>query len=181
MPLLKEFYFDGDCVNKQRIPTLFIFIGVMGACTILYGFQQPLPQVFYVIGASLLLITALYFQLTFFIALELILIAGHGAILLGIGPVLQAVLPILLSIQFLAYYVLSGRLENVFRLIGIIGIALLSIGFADENQWIFFFGSLGIAIFAFYQVYEGYRAALLWALFNLIYVGIAAYKLAHGV
>lgn len=180
MPLPKESYFAGDCVNKNRLPPLFIIIGIIGACIILYGFTQPIPQKYYVVGASLLLGTAIYFQLTFFIALELILLAGHGAILLGIGPVLQAVLPVLLSIQFLAYYILSGRLENVFRLIGIMGIALLSIGFADENQWIFFFGSLTIAIFAFHQVYQGYKAALLWALFNLIYVGIAAYKLIQG-
>lgn len=179
MPLPKEFYFAGDCVNKNNsLATLFFSIGIMGACVILYGFtQHTTPQIYYVIGASMLLVTAIYFQLTYFIALELIVIAGHGAILLGIGPVSQAVLPVLLSIQFLVYYILSGRLENVFRLIGIVGIALLSIGFADENQWIFLFGGLGVSIFAFHQVYQGYRAALLWGIFNLIYVSIATYKL----
>jgi len=179
MPLPKESSFTGDYVNKKNhLDTFFLSVGIIGACIILYGFtQHAIPQLYYVTGASLLLVTAIYFQLTYFIALELILLAGHGAILLGIGPVLQAVLPILLSIQFLAYYILSGRLENIFRFVGIVGIALLSIGFASENQWIFFFGSLGISIFAFYQVYQGYKAALLWGIFNLIYVGIAAYNL----
>lgn len=164
-------------MNKNSQAALYILIGILGACTTLYGLTQPSAQIDYVAGASLLLVAAIYFQLTYFVALELILIAGHGAILLGIGSVLQAVLPILLSAQFLAYYLLSGQLGNIFRLIGIIGIALLSIGFAYENQWIFFFGSFGVSIFAFYQTYYKHRAALLWAILNLIYVFIAAYKL----
>lgn len=165
------------CVNKKHQATIFFTIGILGAITILCGLTQPFPQIYYVTGASLLLITAIYFQLTFFVALELILLAGHGAILLGIGPVLQAVIPVLLSLQFLAYYLMSGRLENIFRLIGITGIALLSIGFAFQDAWIFFFGSLGIATYALYQVYQGERAAWLWAIINLIYASISGFKI----
>jgi hypothetical protein len=178
MLLQKEFGFVGDCVNKNSLAPWFFSIGIIGACIILYGLTQTIvPQIYYVVGASFLLMTAIYFQLTYFVALELILIAGHGAILLGIGPVLQAVLPILLSIQFLAYYILSGRLESIFRVIGITGIALLSIAFAYTNPWLFLYGSLGVGIFAFYQVYQGYRAALLWGIFNIVYISIATYKL----
>jgi hypothetical protein len=164
-------------VNKWQVP-LFTFIGILGASTVLYGLlTQPVAQVYYVTGAAMLLLTAIYFRLTFFVALELILIAGHGAILLGIGQVLQAGIPILLTTQFLAYYLLSGQLNNIFRLIGIIGIALLSIAFAYENQWIFLYGSLAVSIFAFYQVYQKRWAALLWAALNSIYAVIAAYKI----
>ena len=164
-------------MDKNGQEALFISVGIIGASVILYGLTQTNAQLFYVAGATMLLVTAVYFQLTYFIALELILLAGHGAILLGIGPVLQAVLPILLSTQLLVYYLLSGRLGNIFRLIGIIGIALLSIGFAYQNQWIFAFGSLGVTIFAFYQVYQTRKVALLWGVLNLVYFFIAAYKL----
>ena len=177
MPLQKAFYYVGEHVKKNGQAAIFLSIGVMGACVILYGLTQPAAQLYYVIGSALLMSTAMYFQLTYFVALELILMAGHGAILLGIGPVLQVVLPILLCVQLLIYYLLSGRLENIFRLIGILGIALLSIGFAYENQWIFFFGSLAIAIFAIHQVYEGKRIALLWASLNLVFALLAATNL----
>ena len=177
MPLPREFYYVGDSMKKNTQATLFLSIGIFGAVVILYGLTQTSAQLYFVLGSALLMSTAMYYQLTYFIALELILMAGHGAILLGIGPVLQIVLPILLCLQLLTYYVLSGRLENIYRLIGILGIALLSIGFAYQNQWIFFFGSFGIAIFAIHQVYEGQRIALLWALLNGFFVIVAATKL----
>ena len=162
---------------KNGQETLWILVGILGAVANLYGLAQPSPQLYYVIGSCLLLVTAIYFRLTYFIALELILISGHGAILLGIGPVLQVVLPILLCAQLLIYYVMSGQLGHIFRLIGISGIALLSIGFAYENQWIFLFGSMEVAIFAFYQVYRGRYIALLWAILNTIFMLLATYQL----
>lgn len=149
----------------------------MGALIILYGVSEPYPPGYYVSGGILMLLTAIYYKLTYFIALEIILIAGHGAVLLGIGPTAQVVLPILLCLQLLFYYVLSGQLKNVFRFIGILGIGFLSIAFLYQNPWIFFFGSLGIAVFSFYQVYRGRHIALLWALLNLIFVFISVYKI----
>ena len=177
MPLPKAFYYVGEHVKKNAQEAIFLSIGIIGALIIFYGLTQTAAQLYFVIGSTMLMSTAMYFQLTYFVALELILMAGHGAILLGIGPVLQIVLPILLCTQLLAYYLLSGRLENIFRLIGISGIAILSIGFAYENQWIFLSGSLAVAIFAFYQAYEGRRVALLWAALNSVFALICAIKL----
>ncbi len=134
-------------------------------------------QVYYVIGSILLLLTSLHFRLIYFIALELILIAGHGAILLHIGNTLQIALPVLLSLQLLIFYLLSGQLNNFFLLIGISGIAFLSIGFAYENQWVFFFGSISIAIYAFYCTFQGKSITLLWAVLNSLFALIAVYKL----
>ncbi|MCP0913265.1 hypothetical protein NKV53_02635 [Legionella sp. 27cVA30] len=178
MPLPREFYSAGNLSVQTIKPIFFIFLGIIGALIILLGFKQPptAAQIYYVAGASLLLTTAVYFKLTYYIALELILLAGHGAILLGIGPVLQASLPIMLSLQLLVYYLLSGELR-IFRLIGITGIALLSIGFAYADPWIFFFGSLSIAVFAMYNVYQGRHIALLWAILNLVFTFGTAFKI----
>ena len=110
-------------------------------------------------------------------ALEIILLSGHGAILLGIGTVLQLALPILLCVQLLVFYFLSGRLNNIFLLIGIAGIAVISIGFAYENQWIFFIGSAFVAIYAFYNV-QRHRVSLLWAVLNVLFALIAITKIA---
>ena len=180
MLLPKGSYFDGDNqlkINKED--AIYLSLGLIGALIVLYGFMQThtQPTLDYVIGAFFLLTTAIYFKLTYFIALQLILIAGHGAILLGIGSVSQLILPILLCLQLFIYYSLSGQLNNPYLFIGIVGIALLSIAFAYENSWVVISGSLAISIYAFNQVYKKRLVALLWALLNLAFVLGSTYKL----
>jgi hypothetical protein len=156
---------------------LFLFCGIVGACILLSGLFYGPAQLYYVLGSILLLFTALHFKLTYFMALELILISGHGAILLEFSNHLQIALPILLSVQLLFFYLLSGQLSNVFLVVGISGIALLSIGFAYANQWVFFLGSISIAIYAFYTAYQGKPITLLWAILNTLFALTAVVKL----
>jgi hypothetical protein len=165
-------------VNKKNQDALYLSSGIIGALVILYDFAQAQTQIdlCYVIGASFMLISAIYFKFTYFVALEMIVIAGHGAVLLDLGTKAQIVLPILLCVQFLAYYLLSGQLNNIFRLVGIIGIALVSIAFSFANQWIFMFGCLCIAFFSFYLVYRGRIVALLWAVLNMTIVIISFFR-----
>lgn len=176
MQLIKAFTLSG----KKPSSVFFTFAGILGALIVLYGFSQPFAQIYYVLGAFLLLSTAIYFNLLYFIALELILLAGHGAILLGSGPYTQVVLPSLLSLQLLVYYLISGELKNIFRLIGIVGIALVSIGLSLTNLWISFYGALSIAIFACYKVYEGKKPALIWAVLNFVFVLVTGFMLIFG-
>ena len=112
-------------------------------------------------------------------ALEIILISGHGAVLFGLGTLSQIIIPITLCLQLLLYYLLNGELGNIYRVIGIIGIALVTVGFSYEykQEWYFFFGSLGVGIFAFYQVYRGRFAAWIWAILNSLLVFISLFKL----
>ncbi|MBA2656872.1 MAG: hypothetical protein H0U70_07780 [Tatlockia sp.] len=158
---------------------LFLLNGFVGSCILFMGLVQNPAQLYYVIGSSLLLITALHFKLIYFIALELIIIAGHGASFLHIGTTMQVAMPSLLTLQLLAFYFLSGQLNNIYLLVGIAGIALHSAGFAYANQWIFFFGSLLIAIYAFYAYFKGKKVALLWAILNSLFTLTAAYKLIY--
>jgi hypothetical protein len=169
MLLPKGYCSAGDTlINKIKTP-FFTSTGIVGAIIILLGFTQDNAQLYYVCGSTLLLLTAIFFNSTYFMALELILLAGHGAMLLGIGPIIQVVLPILLCLQLLVYYYLSDQLGNVFRIIGIVGIALLSIGFSYPYTGLFFVGSLCIALYAFYNVYNGKPIALIWAILNLFF------------
>ncbi|WED44408.1 hypothetical protein [Legionella cardiaca] len=164
-------------MNIKRQDQLFLLIGIIGSCILLLGLTNTPAQKYYVIGSALLLLTSIHFKLIYFIALEMILMAGHGAILLGIGTTLQLALPILLCIQLLSFYFMSGQLNNIFLLIGIAGIAVLSVGFSYENQWVFFIGSFSIAIYAFYTAYKGKTITLLWAVLNSLFALIAILKL----
>ncbi|KTC65091.1 Uncharacterised protein (plasmid) [Legionella adelaidensis] len=172
---IKAFTLNG----KSPAEVFFTLIGIIGAITVLFGFSQPFAQIYYIVGASLLLFTALYFKLVYFIALELILIAGHGAILLGIGPIQQIILPSLLCLQLFVYYLLSNELKNIFRVIGVIGIALVSIGLSLTHIWVSLFGALSVAIYAGYEVHLGKSAAAIWFFLNLIFVLITGFLIFY--
>ena len=162
-------------MKSQSRNYFYITLGILGACISLYGylFQNTEPQLFYIIGSSALLITAIYYKLVYFIALELILISGHLATLLGSGPYTKYTLPILLCLQLFLVYSMIGKNHLLFFLIGISGIALLSIGLASNNHIVFFFGGLLVALYAFYLAYKGQVIAYLWAILNSIFAVLA--------
>lgn len=171
----KVFILSGKPLIKSK-DALFLGIGIIGAIITLFGLIKNPSQAYFVAGSCLLLITSTYYRLFFFMALEIILIAGHGAIMLGIGSILQLAIPTLLCLQLLFFYYLSGQKVTIFLLIGIVGIATLSVGFAYENQWIFFSGSIAIALYAFYSAKTN-RAALLWGFLNGFFALLSLIKI----
>ena len=94
----------------------YIILAAIGALILLYGNAQTTPQIYYILGSFALLITAIHYRLVYFIALELILTAGHSAILLGVGPYTQLALPLLVSLQLFVFYLMVGRENIVFLL-----------------------------------------------------------------
>lgn len=156
-------------MDKKTSDALFIALGIAGAFIGLWGYFQSTPYKFYVVGSTLLLFTALHYKLLYFIALECILLACHGSIMLNIGFYTQIALPILLCFQLLIFYIMLGKQNSVLLIIGIVGIAMLSLGFASNNQWMFFSGSTCIALYAYYCIYKGIYPAYIWAAVNSIF------------
>ncbi len=144
-----------------------------------FGTSPPklYSQFYYFFGGIALLGTAIYFRLLFFIALQLILIAGHAAILLGSGPYTQFFLPILMCCQLLTFYLMFGKENSVVLILGVFGIALLSMGFAYNDKWIFFSGSSFIAIYAYYSGHKGLYPSYIWAVLNTIIALLALYRI----
>lgn len=167
-------------ITSERKDYYAVALGVLGAITTLLGIFQSHSNVFYVVGSVFLLFTAAYYKLVFFIALEMILIAGHGTVLLEIGPTLQVVLPLLLSLQLLFFYFSSNQIKDPLVLIGVLGIGTLSVGFAYQNQWVFFIGSSAIAAYAFYLAKNTTKVAYVWAVLNVVFACIAVAKLILG-
>ncbi len=156
----------------------YIALGVIGIIIGFLGKTQLFAQPYYVIGATALLITAIHYRLFYYIALELILIAGHLAIIFGSGPYTQLALPVLLSIQLFIFYLALGKKENYFFLfLGICGIPFLSIGFAFTEPWEVLVGSFFIALYSLYNGYKGVYPAYLWAVLNSIYILLALTKI----
>ena len=163
----KGFISSGNQSMIKSKDNLYLLLGAIGGCLTFLGLFLPpkLNSICFVICSTFLLITAINFKLVYFIALETILISGHAAILFGIGLNLQIALPILLSLQLLIFYGLSGQLTNLYILIGITGIALHSIGLVHQNDIIFLGGSATIAIYAIHAAQQT-KQAWLWAILN---------------
>ncbi len=173
MPFPKESFYAGKKDSFTLKDKLFYISAIIGSSILIYSMLRLYqPQVGFIIGSSFMLASAIYFRMFFFIALEMILISGHAAILLGIGPSLQLALPILLVFQLVVYYLFTNQLLNLYRIIGLAGISLLSIGFAYESAWIFFYGSLAVSTYAFYSASKGRIPALIWGFLNIIFAVI---------
>lgn len=153
-------------VNKTIQDIFVIVLGAVGSVIVLLGQIKTFGTPCFIAGSLALLITALYFRLTFFIALELIILAAYGSHYLQLAPLLQFIIPILLCVQLLAYYMLSGRLNNIFIIIGMIGISLLVVGYVYQQILITEFANLFIAFFSFYTAYNKRSVALIWAFLN---------------
>lgn len=173
-PLPKAFTSSGK--RDLQLGLFFYTLAITGALVSLFGTTQHPPQPYFVLGSLMLLMSAMHFRMPYFIALELILLAGHGAILLGIGRKLQLALPILLCFQLTVYMLFSGQLHNKFTLLATIAIALLSIGFAYNNQWVFFVGSSFIALYAFVLRNDS-PPALIWSGLNAGFSFVALARL----
>ena len=65
----------------------FVFLGVIGAIVCFCGVIHPTSNGVSAIGAALLLATSIFYRLNYFIALEVIVLASHGAVFFGLGPV----------------------------------------------------------------------------------------------
>lgn len=163
-------------MSRTQKDYFFICTGALGAIITLLGLFQNNSNTWHVVGSSLLLLTAAYYRILFFIALEMILIAGHGAVLLDIGSKIQVALPVLLCLQLLFFYFFSGQIKDPLVLLGIAGIGALSIGFAYNNQWVFLTGGLAIATYSFF-IAKTNKAALIWGVLNVAFTVFAILKL----
>lgn len=157
----------------------YFILGLLGAFIILFGHSKDYPQAYYIIGSLGLLVTAIHYQLLYFIALEIILIAGHTAILIGLGYYAQIALPVFLCFQLFIFYLMVGKQNSLLLMIGILGIALLSLGFSYNNQWVFFSGSSSVAIYAYYVGYKGCYPSYIWAGLNTCFTAFALWKIIY--
>lgn len=172
IPLPKVFTCAGKTITLTTHDYFMILIGTLGSCISLFGLFQACPQYYYIGGSTLILIVSIYYKLFYFIALQVIMISGHTAILLGLGPILQFAIPCFLCFQLLFFYYFTEPLTR-FTLVGILGIAILSIGFSYEGNWVFFVGSAMISLYSLHLAQKN-SIAYLWAVLNSLFASITA-------
>lgn len=167
--------------RTKILDILFALIGIPGAFIVLYGQHSELEQLGYISGSAVLMMTAAWYKQFYFVAMELIQIAGHGASFLNVGVYIQFAIPLLLTIQLLIYYFMTGPLNTVFVVIGIVANCLLAIATSYENQWVYVIGGAGIAAYAYYCVFsKKQKICYMWAILNTIFALTALYKIMEN-
>ena len=107
----------------------------------------------------------------------MIFISGHAAILLGIGTISQIALPVLLSFQLLFYYLFSGQTSDFTIIIGVFGIALITVGFLINTALVLLLGSSLISIYAYLNLEKSNNISVIWLILNLMFAFVALVRM----
>jgi hypothetical protein len=161
-----------------------LFIGVVGMLISSYGnliHQLHTQKWCYFFGASLLLVSSLLERHKFFIALQIIIVAGTITAFTPFSFLLKAAIPIILSAITIIYFAITKQLEDKLTLLGSLGIAFLAAGYAVSRPIVFFFGAVVLMIYSFISYRRGAAIALIWALLNVIFAATATVAIYHAL
>ncbi len=152
---------------------LNVIIGVIGMLLVIYGTLLPVgtPQkAYYLIGAGLMLVSAILERQQFFIILELIIVAGTAIAFAHISNLYKEALPLALSFAALTYLGFRGELKDKLTLFGGMGIIVLALGFAITNPLVYLVGGALLTVYSYFSWKRGVRIAIIWAVLNAVFV-----------
>lgn len=157
-------------------------IGILGLILLCIGLlvSELWPKnIINVIGIVLLMIYAKQQKNDFFYYAELVVLLGTLLNVAQINTTILMIVMIIASILVLfkifsfPYY----RTHVLDSIIGLIGLFGLAFGFSTGNNWGFIIGGFFIALYGFIGFFKGVGSALIFAILNLIFAGIAIYAL----
>jgi hypothetical protein len=160
-----------------------IGLGVIGMLIIISGtlLTSLYPQkLCYLIGGMFLLVSSILERQLFFTLLQIVISAGALIAFAPLAPFYKALVPIILSIIVIIYFMQIGSLSDPLNRLGCLGLIFLAIGYAITHPLVYFLGGLCLTFFSFAAFKRGIQLGLVWGLLNAIFTitaGIAAYKL----
>ena len=134
---------------------------------------------YFSLGAFFLFITAITENLALLAMLQLILLAGAGAMLAHFNLIFRTALPILLSIQAMLFFGLSGKLHDKVTILGCFGTLCLALGFCTHNPYIAFVGAASVTCYSFSLYRSGHKSAIYWIALNSYFTVASLIKLLH--
>jgi hypothetical protein len=123
----------------------------------------------YLIGALILLVTALLEKNTFYIILEIILLIGAGIAFSPISFFWKSSITISLGILAAIYFSLSGQLKDYLTWLSIIGILIITWGYALTNPMLYAGGGAIITVYSFCAFRRGEKIALVFGILNFVF------------
>lgn len=161
-------------MNKIIGNTKFnIALGFVGMLLVIYGTLLPfgvVQKLYYLIGAALMLLSAILEKQAFFVILEIVVVAGTAIALMPFSNITKACVPLILSVIALIYFYRRGELKDKLTCLGCAGLIFLALGFGVANPFIYLIGGLLLAIYGYYSFKRGVKIALLWSILNTVFV-----------
>ncbi|MGD9152755.1 MAG: hypothetical protein PVG30_03740 [Gammaproteobacteria bacterium] len=133
----------------------------------------------YLIGALLLLVTALLEKNTFFTILEIILSIGAAIAFLPISHIWKSGVPICLGTLAATYFSFSGQLKDYLTWLSVIGVLICTWGYAVTNPIIYFCAGLIITVYSFCSFRRGETIALIFGILNSVFTLTALLEILH--
>ncbi len=158
-------------------------LGVIGLTLIIIGnFLPPLlvQKELYMLGSVFLLTSSILEKHTFFVILQVVVLAGTIIAFAPIGAVFKAAVPIGLSIIAIIYFITQGMLKDLHSIVGIIGLVFLAAGYAISNPIIYLLGGFFLAIYSFISYRHGHKIGLIFFILNVVFTctaGVAVYHM----
>lgn len=123
----------------------------------------------YLIGALILLVTALLEKNLFFSVLETILSVGAAIAFFHISPTLKTSVPIVLGILAAIYFSLNGELRDYLTWLSVIGVIIVTCGYALVNPAICMSGGAVVTTYSFCAYRRGETIALAFGILNSVF------------
>ena len=134
---------------------------------------------YFSLGAFCLFLTAILENLALLAMMQLILLAGAGAMLAHFNLIFRTALPILLSVQAILFFGLSGKLRDWETVLGCLGTLFLALGFCTHNPYISFVGAASVTGYAFSLYRGGNKPAIYWIALNSYFTIASLMKITH--
>lgn len=133
----------------------------------------------YLIGALMLLVTALLEENTFFIILEIILSVGAAIAFLPISFIWKSGVPICLGVLAATYFSFSGQLKDYLTWLSVIGVLICTFGYALTSPMIYVLGGAVVTVYSFCSFRRGETIALAFGVLNSVFTLTALLEILH--
>lgn len=157
-----------------------IFLGIFGMLiiiTALLSTDLPTQRILFFLGAALMTSMALLEDHKLFIGLQLVILSGTITAFFNIPKLIEAAIPLLVSLPVIYYLFKKNIINNKVHLIGVLALVGLGMGYATQSLMVFFLSGLFICTFSFLEFISGFRPAIIWLILNLIFTLISGMKL----
>ena len=157
-----------------------IFARTLGSIGMLFpitgNFLPPSTErdLCFVIGSILMLVAAYVEREVFFTVLQIIVLVGASVAFTPFTLLVRAAIPIVVTMMALLWFAKTGRLKDKLTLFGSFGIAILALGYAVSNPFLYFFGGANLTVYATMAFYRGVKIAIICAVINFIFTFAAA-------
>lgn len=151
---------------------LNLSVGIAGMILVIMG-TLLLPgshqKLFFLVGASLMLLSAALERHVFFVILQSVIVLGSVVALLPVSGLIKHIVPIIISLAAIGYFYRTNQLGDGLTIAGCAGLIAVGLGFAISEPFVYFIGGVLLAIYSYGSFKRGAKIAIVWAILNAVF------------